>query len=76
MLEQLVARKVRYMAPHEYYMLHIVPVRGGQSEVPSLIHNGVLMYMRMVTEPRGAPSVRPGWASPSLCAYLRYSFIL
>ena len=38
------------MAPHEYYMLHIVPVRGGQSEVPSLIHNGVLMYMRMVTE--------------------------
>ena len=45
---------VRYMAPHEYYMLHIVPVRGGQSEVPSLIHNGVLMYMRMVTEPRGA----------------------
>ena len=64
------------MAPHEYYMLHIVPVRGGQSEVPSLIHNGVLMYMRMVTEPRCAPSVRPGCASPSLCAYLRYSFIL
>jgi len=27
--------------------------RGGLSEVPSLIHNGVLMYMRTVTEPRG-----------------------
>ncbi len=31
-----------------------VPVKkGGLSEVPSLIHNGVLMYMRTVTEPRG-----------------------
>ena len=62
--------------PRVLYATYSTSEGGGQSEVPSLIHNGVLMYMRMVTEPRGATSVRPGWASPSLCAYLRYSFIL
>ncbi len=49
-------------APHEYYICSAsqrltlqksTSEKGGLSEVPSLIHNGVLMYMRTVTEPRG-----------------------
>jgi hypothetical protein len=55
--------------PHEYYICNVSqrPTQqkstskgGGLSEVPSLIHNGVLMYMRTVTEPRGT--------LPSVCA--------
>ncbi len=44
-----------------------LPVIRGRSEVPSLIHNGVLMYMRTVTEPRDARLAcvtRPGFAAP------------
>ena len=57
------------MPPHEYYICNVsqqptqqksTSKRGGLSEVPSLIHNGVLMYMRTVTEPRGT--------LPSVCA--------
>ena len=69
-LEQLVAEVVRYRCPpHEYYICNVSqrPTQqkstsngGGLSEVPSLIHNGVLMYMRTVTEPRGT--------LPSVCA--------
>jgi hypothetical protein len=61
---------VRYRCPpHEYYICNVSqrPTQqkstskgGGLSEVPSLIHNGVLMYMRTVTEPRGT--------LPSVCA--------
>jgi hypothetical protein len=61
--------KIQMPPPHEYYICNVSqrPTQqkstskgGGLSEVPSLIHNGVLMYMRTVTEPRGT--------LPSVCA--------